>query len=173
MIIRTKRLVEFLCLLLVFVVVDISEAKSVYAITKHQVSSIIKAYNINNDEIEYQGDVDASAYNPGNGAVGLCVWEDLELLFVTYETSDRVVWASTKTLEKINQKSTGASNLAGLVADENKEKLQETSFVYATTSGYCKSLISRAKAVLGFTPQAFDQAVNSVISTRLLAVSQL
>lgn len=35
------------------------------------------------------------------------------------------------------------------------------------------SLSSWEKAVLGFTPQAFDQAMNSVISTLLLAVSQL
>ena len=40
--------------------------------------------------------------------------------------------------------------------------------------GYCSnSLRSRAKAVLGFTPQAFDHAMNSVMSTRLLEVSQL
>jgi len=35
------------------------------------------------------------------------------------------------------------------------------------------SLSSWEKAVLGFTPQAFDQAMNSVISTLLLAVSEL
>jgi alpha-tubulin suppressor-like RCC1 family protein len=38
---------------------------------------------------------------------------------------------------------------------------------------YSKSLSNRAKAVLGFTPQAFDHAINSVMSTRLLEDSQL
>jgi alpha-tubulin suppressor-like RCC1 family protein len=38
---------------------------------------------------------------------------------------------------------------------------------------YSKSFKNRVKAVLGFTPQAFDHAMNSVISTRLFAVSQL
>jgi len=45
--------------------------------------------------------------------------------------------------------------------------------VIDTGIDYSKILSSLAKAVLGFTPQAFDQAINSVISTRLLAVSQL
>jgi alpha-tubulin suppressor-like RCC1 family protein len=38
---------------------------------------------------------------------------------------------------------------------------------------YSRNLRSLAKAVLGFTPQAFDQSMNSVTSTRLLEVSQL
>jgi hypothetical protein len=38
---------------------------------------------------------------------------------------------------------------------------------------YCKSFRSRANAVFGLTPQALDQRMNSVISTRLLEVSQL
>ena len=38
---------------------------------------------------------------------------------------------------------------------------------------YTRNLSKRAKEVLGFIPQTFDQAINSVISTRLLAVSQL
>jgi hypothetical protein len=38
---------------------------------------------------------------------------------------------------------------------------------------YSKISINFAKAVFGFIPQAFDQAINSVMSTRLLATSQL
>ena len=38
---------------------------------------------------------------------------------------------------------------------------------------YSKSLSKRDKEVLGFTPHTFDHAINSTMSTRLLAVSQL
>ena len=38
---------------------------------------------------------------------------------------------------------------------------------------YSKSLSSLARAVLGFTPQALAQLINSAMSTLRLAVSQL
>ena len=112
-----------LCLLLICCATETGHAKSVFAVTSRG-SSIIKAYNINGDQIDYQADVESDTF--GIGAVGLCVWPDKELMFITYESSGVIAWASTKTLardEDEDEMSTGAGNLAGIVADEGNELL--------------------------------------------------
>jgi parallel beta-helix repeat protein len=120
---RNSSLWRILCLVLICGATETGHAKSVFAVTSHG-SSIIKAYNINGDQIDYQAEVESGIF--GDGAVGLCVWPDKELMFVTYENEGVISWASTKTLERDEDEdeiSTGAGNLAGIVADEGNELL--------------------------------------------------
>jgi hypothetical protein len=86
------------------------KAESVFIISSHSASKV-QAYKINGDQVTYQDTVDISTYNPGYGAVGIAVWPSKELLFVTYENSPMIVWASTKTLEKAGEFDTGVNNL--------------------------------------------------------------
>jgi len=98
-------------------------AKSVYAITNHDASTV-KAYLIQDDQIEEQ----ATAENlPDHveGAVGLALDPDSETLFVTYENSNIIEMVNAKTM--IYQQNptpvTGATNLAGIAFDQSKQKL--------------------------------------------------
>ena len=123
------------------------QGKSVYAIADHDASTI-KAYEIQGDKIVYQ----ATAQNVpqhDNGAVDLTIDPCSLYIFVTYEDSD--------TIELINART--------MIAEQESTVAPEKS--------YSRISSSREKAVLDFNPQAFDQAINSVISTRLLPVSQL
>lgn len=84
--------------------------KSVFIISKHSAPSHAQAYSIYGNEVTYQADVDISTYNTydqGAGAVGNAVWPEKELMFVTYEDSPMIVWASTKTLQKVGEFDTG------------------------------------------------------------------
>lgn len=153
MLFRKNNVLIMLVLILVSGLAKIAHAgKSVYVISSTNADKV-QAYKIDGSQVDFQADVDISNYNQGLGAVGLATWPEKNLLFVTYEGSGVIVWSSSKTLEKIGDYKTGVPNLARIAYD--------------------KSLSNRTKAVLGFTPQAFDQAINSVISTRLLEVSQL
>lgn len=120
---RNSSLWGMLCLLLICGATETGYAKSVFAVTSHG-SSIIKAYNINGDKIDYQAEVESGTF--GIGAVGLCVWPDKELMFVTYENEGVISWASTKTLDRDegeDEISTGTDNLAGIAADDGKDKI--------------------------------------------------
>jgi DNA-binding beta-propeller fold protein YncE len=44
-------------------------------------------------------------------------------MFVTYENSPMIVWASTKTLEKVGEFNTGVISLSGITVDEGNEKI--------------------------------------------------
>jgi len=96
----------------------VCEGKSVFAVASHGTSKI-KAYQITGNEVDFQATIDETE-SFGNGATGLCVWPSLERMFVTYETSDVIAWASTKTLkrEADDEISAPQENLAGVVADE-------------------------------------------------------
>ena len=96
--------------------------KSVFIISKHSTSQA-QAYSIDGNEVTLQATLDISTYNPGIGAVGNSVWPSKELMFVTYENSPMVVWASTKTLKKIGELNTGFSNLASIVVDATRKYL--------------------------------------------------
>jgi len=116
-------LVVFLMVVLVAVFADTVQAnKSVFIISKHSTSQA-QAYSIDGNEVTLQSTVDISTYNPGYGAVGNAVWPQKELLFVTYESSPMIVWASTKTLQKVSEFDTGMTDLSGIAIDENKEKI--------------------------------------------------
>ncbi len=98
-------------------------AKSIFIISKHIDPSEAQAYSINGDQVTFQAMVDISTLNPGYGAVGNAVWPEKDLMFVTYENSPMIVWASTKTLQKVGELDTGVSDLSGIAIDEEKEKI--------------------------------------------------
>lgn len=104
--------------------------KSVFIISKHTNPSKAEAFSIDGDQVTYQVQVDIDTYNSGYGAVGNAVWPEKELMFATYEESPMVVWASTKTLQKVGEYDTGIDNPAGIVVDEDKER------IYAVRRGY-------------------------------------
>ncbi len=119
---RKHVLVGILCAFLVIILTSKVEAKSVFAITKHSDSTII-AYDILGDQIEFMDNVESGHFE--NGAVGICVWESKDLMFVTYETSDKIAWASTKTLQRESDDEISAeeTNLSGVIADEGNDVL--------------------------------------------------
>ena len=100
-------------------------AKSVYAITDHGASTL-KAYRIQGNQLEYQANVDVTNYAAGAG--GITIDSNLELLFITYEGSAKIVWANAKTLEQegfidLSGAPCYAGNLTGIVADEAKQRV--------------------------------------------------
>ena len=97
--------------------------KSVFIISKHFPPSQAQAYAIEADQVTYEAQVDIDTYNPGNGAVGNAVWSDKELMFVTYESSPMIVWASTEDLQKVGEFDTDVYNLSGITVDHEKERI--------------------------------------------------
>ncbi len=94
-----KSTIVVLCLIaLATGIVQASE--SVFIISKHVSPSQAQAYSIDGDQITRQAQVDIGTYNEGYGAVGNTIWSDKELMFVTYEGSPMIVWASTKSSQK-------------------------------------------------------------------------
>ena len=75
-----------------------------------------------------------------------------------------------------NTGQSGGTTGADIHAPEAWDIITDSNIIVAvidTGIDYSKSFRSRTRAVLGFTPQALDHAINSVMSTRLLKVSQL
>ncbi len=95
--------------------------KSVFIISKHLSPSKVQAYSIDGNEITLQADIDIGSYNPPKGAVANAVWPEKELMFITYEYSDMIVWSSTKRMEKVGEYDTNKYSLAGIVVDTEKE----------------------------------------------------
>ena len=106
--------------------------KSVFAVASHS-NSKVKAYKINGNQIDYQATVEDTE-DFGFGATGLCVWPSIERMFVTYESSNKIVWASTKTLQRDDDDEIEApeSSLAGIVVDEDLSRL----YVLSRTDGH-------------------------------------
>ncbi len=117
-----KKFLISLCLSLIFVGATQAK-KSVFIISRHDSPSLAQAYSIEGNQVVYQAQVDIDTYNQGVGAVGNAIWPDKDLMFVTYEDSPMIVWASTKTLQKVGELDTGVSNLSGIAIDEEKEKI--------------------------------------------------
>ena len=90
--------------------------KSVFIISNHG-SSYAQAYAINGDQVTLQGNIDIS--NLGIGAVGTTVWPEEDLMFITYENSGIISWASIKTLAGVGDFDTSAGNLAGIVVNRS------------------------------------------------------
>jgi len=63
--------------------------KSVFIISRHNTPSKAQVYSIESEGVTYQDEVDISTYNPGIGAVANAIWPEKELMFVTYESSDK------------------------------------------------------------------------------------
>jgi len=117
-------------LLLVWFLTDSVRAESVFAVASHS-NSKVKAYLINGDKINYQATIkDTESF--GIGATGFCVWPEKQRMFVTYENSPVISWASTKSLSRdpdTDEFDTGiiGGSLAGIAVDEGK------SFLYVLT----------------------------------------
>jgi len=115
-----KKFLISLCLSLIFVGATQAK-KSVFIISRHDSPSRAQAYSIEGNQVVYQAQVDIDTYNQGVGAVGNAIWPEKELMFVTYENSDMLVWSSTKTLEKVGEFDTNIPDCAGVAIDSNKE----------------------------------------------------
>jgi uncharacterized repeat protein (TIGR01451 family) len=98
-------------------------AKSVYAITRHD-TSIITAYNVNDVNLDFQTTV-PNFPNHEEGAVGLALDPESEILFVTYELSNIIEMVNAKTMiwEQNPVTVPQATGLAGIVFDEAKQRL--------------------------------------------------
>lgn len=124
--ILSRRLFLFLLAILAFA--RPVGAKSVYVITDRD--STVNAYRIAGDQIQYQATAEDLPDN-GLGAVGLALDPDSETLFVTYEQTDsqhpfnkiELINAKTMLVEQEPATAPGASNLAGIVFDQAKQKL--------------------------------------------------
>jgi len=114
-------LLLFPMIVLVAVFADIAYAKSVYAIINHP-SDIIGAYKIDVNQIEYQTEIQAPQH--GYRAIDLAIDSESSCIFITYEGESIIEIINAKTLEYGGSvTATGASNLAGTVFDEAKQKL--------------------------------------------------
>ena len=97
-------------------------AKSVFAVSSHA-SGKVKAYHIDpNGAVTFQATI-ANTENFGNGATGLCVWPEWEKIFVCYEGSNKIAWASCKTLIRQSDDEYDAPevNLAGMTVDTTRQ----------------------------------------------------
>ena len=119
--------ISCLCILLLFVlgISSTCQAKSVFAVASHTTSKI-KAYLIDpvDGKITLQATIEGTE-SFGAGATGLCAWPGVERLFVTYESSEKIAWASTKTLKRDADDEIDApeDDLAGVIVDEQNDML--------------------------------------------------
>lgn len=119
---RKEFILALSCLFIFVGFINTAQAKkSVFIISRHNTPSKAQVYSIESEGVTYQDEVDISTYNPGIGAVANAVWPEKDLMFVTYESSDMIVWASTKTLKKVGEYDTDISNLAGIAVDTYNE----------------------------------------------------
>jgi len=94
---KIKMLLIIVAVTLCLADVNSARAKSVYAITDHHAGAL-KAYKIQGNQLEYQANVEVTNYELG--PVDVTVDSNLEILFITYEASAKIVWANAKTLEQ-------------------------------------------------------------------------
>lgn len=97
-------------------------AKSLYVNKDINAGSPIRAYDIQSvpTYLFFQMDSSSTRY----GGAGLAIDTDSEILFVTFETSGTLDIVNAKTLGLLGQVTApGASNLAGIVVDEGKQKV--------------------------------------------------
>ena len=97
-------------------------AKSLYVNKNLNANSPISAYDIQPapSYLAHQQTSSPTRY----GGAGLAIDTDSEILFVTFETSGKLDIVDAKTLAILGQVTApGASNLAGIVVDQGKQKL--------------------------------------------------
>jgi uncharacterized repeat protein (TIGR01451 family) len=101
-------------------VVGSASAKSLYVIADINADPTpIQAYDIQGNILVYQATHNVPYY--GWGAVGLSIDTDSETLFVTYEESNTIQLLDAKTFADLGTTTApGASNLAGIVVDQDK-----------------------------------------------------
>jgi hypothetical protein len=128
-------------LLLVLGISSITKAKSVFAVASHG-NGKVKAYLIDpngtqDGTIDYQTTIP----NPVPNATGLCLWPEKDRMFVTYEGSGEISWASIKNLNRDPDEDnymltlSGGNGLGGMAVDEGMSRLyvlnRGTNHVYA------------------------------------------
>lgn len=102
-----------------------ARGRSVYVISNTEVpdeTSRIQAYKIDGNNLSYQETYTSDIW----GAVGLAIdaSEYGNFLFVTFEGEDEMELVNAKSMEYVDVvTATGASNLAGIVVDQSKQKV--------------------------------------------------
>lgn len=98
----------------------VAGAKSLYVIADINANPTpIQAYDIQGNTLVYQATYNVPYH--GGGAVGLTIDTDSETLFVTYEFSNIIEKIDAKTMTSVGSTTVaGASNLAGIVVDQDK-----------------------------------------------------
>ena len=107
---------------LVIAMAGTASAKSLYVNRDLNANSPIRAYDIQPAPtyLVYQNDSVPTRY----GGVGLAIDTDSEILFVTFEFSGTLDIVDAKTLGILgNVTAPGASNLAGIVVDQDKQRV--------------------------------------------------
>ena len=92
-----KKLTGSVLYLIIFGIVmfSIAHARSVYVITDS--ASTVRVYDIQGDQIVEQATAE-NLQRHGNGAVGLALDPDSEIMFVTYESSNIIEMVNAKTM---------------------------------------------------------------------------
>ena len=155
----TKQIVLISLFILFIVIASLpptAHAKSVYVITTHG-ASIIKVYDIQDDQIHYQATA-KNLQSQGNGAVALALDPDSETLFVTFEGENVIEMVNAKTMLSEQNPVTvpGASNLAGIAFDKEKQKVyvvqRETNILYV----YLWNPVAKTLTLEGATYKTLD-----------------
>jgi len=108
-----------------------AEAKSLYVNRDLNANSPIRAYDIQGSNLVFQKDSTPTRY----GGAGLAIDTDSETLFVTFETYGDLDIVDARTLAVLGRVAApGANNLAGIVVDQDKQKVytvqRETNHLY-------------------------------------------
>lgn len=115
---------------LIILATSIAEAKSVYVISDTETSQL-RAYKVDGANLVYQtGYVCESDPPESIGAVGLAIDESEygKFLFVTFEDSDEIELVNATSMQYTDiVTAPGATNLAGIVADREKQKTYKIS----------------------------------------------
>jgi uncharacterized repeat protein (TIGR01451 family) len=122
---KKKKLIIF-CMLVFFAFIAMTAtnvgAKSLYTIAAINGNPTpIEAYNIEaNGSLTFQAGYGVTYY--GGGAVGIAIDSDSATLFVTYEFSNTIQLLDATNMNDLGTTTApGASNLAGIVVDQDKE----------------------------------------------------
>ena len=116
-----KILAGILCAFLVIILTSKVEATSVYAITHHQIESVVQVYDIEDDQIELQLVCDDFPCY-GSGTVDLALSSDSDTLFASYDGSVTITMYNAKTMEDegyINP----PGEISGMNFDEYNQRL--------------------------------------------------
>ncbi|MCK5509373.1 MAG: PKD domain-containing protein [Desulfobacterales bacterium] len=151
-------------------------AKSLYVNRDLNANSPIRAYDIQTPSsgcLVFQQDSTPTRY----GGVGLAIDTDSEILFVTFELSGTLDIVNAKTLAILGQVTApGANNLAGIVVDQEKQKVYTvqrgsgTLYVY-DWDATSKILTLETQLSLPNTSDAYGIALDEV--NKILYVSDM
>lgn len=109
--------------MLLLIITGTGQAKSLYVIAGQQSPTPIQSFDIQADRtLAYQSTVGVASISWG--PVGLTIDTDSAYLFVTYESENYIELVDAETLTSLGTTTApGASNLAGIVVDQEKQKI--------------------------------------------------